>query len=227
MMEIEKKYAPSATVVVCRLSPGETLISEGGALMAMQGPVEVTTSTKQKNSGGIIKGLKRMISGESFFLNHFTATNSAEVWLGTPLPGDIMVHNLIGERLVIAGGGFVACSSGVSIDLQWQGFKSLFSGEGIFWVKASGQGQVVINSFGFIYPIDVDGEYIVDTGHIVAFEETLTFVISKASASWLDAFLSGEGFVCRFKGKGRVWCQSHNPQSYGQELTPYLKPRQK
>ncbi|HPI39690.1 MAG TPA: TIGR00266 family protein [Pseudobdellovibrionaceae bacterium] len=226
-MEIEKKYGPAATIAICKLNAGETLVAEGGAFMAMQGPVDVTTTTRQKGGGGIIKGLKRIFSGESFFLNHFTAKNISEVWLGTPLPGDIMVHELQGDRLVIAGGGFVACESNVQIDLQWQGLKSIFSGEGIFWIKASGQGKVIINSFGFIYPIDVDGEYIVDTGHIVAFEETLNFEISKASKSWIDAFLSGEGFICRFKGKGRVWCQSHNPKSYGQELTPHLKPKQK
>ncbi len=193
--------------------------------MAMQGPVDMSTTTRQKSGGGLIKGIKRLFSGESFFLNHFTARNISEVWLGTPLPGDILVHELKGDRLVISGGGFVACEPSIQIDLEWQGLKSVFSGEGIFWVKAKGSGKVIVNSFGFIYPIDVDGEYIVDTGHIVAFEETLNFEISKASKSWIDAFLSGEGFICRFKGKGRVWCQSHNPRSYGQELTPYLRPK--
>jgi uncharacterized protein (AIM24 family) len=76
-----------------------------------------------------------------------------------------------------------------------------------------------------IYPIEVDGEYIVDTGHIVAFEPSLKFNISKVGESWLSSFLGGEGFVCRFKGKGTVWCQSHNPKSFGSSLGPSLKPR--
>lgn len=226
-MEIETKFSPAATIAICKLSAGESMIAEGGAFMAMKGSFEVTTTTQQKKSGsgGVLKGIKRLLSGESFFLNHFTAFESGEVWLGTPLPGDIMVHELKGEQLIISGGGFVACEPNVEIDLKWQGMKSIFSGENLFWLKAKGMGRVVINSFGFIYPIDVDGEYIVDTGHIVAFEETLEFTISKASVGWLDALLSGEGFICRFKGKGRVWCQSHNPTSYGHELSPYLKPK--
>ena len=83
----------------------------------------------------------------------------------------------------------------------------------------------MLSSFGAIYPVEVDGEYIVDSGHIVAFNETLDFTITKAGKSWIHSFLSGEGLVCKFKGKGTVWCQSHNPGSFGASLTPSLKPR--
>jgi uncharacterized protein (TIGR00266 family) len=141
------------------------------------------------------------------------------------LPGDMLVKKLYGEKLVVAGGALVACDSQVQIELEWQGMKSILSGESLFWIKAKGHGELLLNSLGFIYPVQVDGEYIVDTGHIVAFEETLQFNISTVSKNWFDAFLSGEGFICRFKGKGTVWCQSHNPNSYGQQLTSYLKPR--
>lgn len=224
-MKFEKRYGPAATVTVCHLEQNESLIAESGALLAIKGRVDISTSTKQKSGGGLWKGMKRMLSGESFFLNTFTAHAPSEVWLGTPLPGDILHHELKGDKLVIQGGSYVACTPGVEIDLEWQGLKSLFSGESIFWVKAHGKGTVVVNSFGFIYPIQVNGEYIVDTGHIVAFEETLNFRISKASKSLLHTVLGGEGFVCRFSGKGTVWCQSHSPRSFGYELTPHLRAR--
>jgi len=84
---------------------------------------------------------------------------------------------------------------------------------------------VVINSFGAIYPVAVDGEYIVDTGHIVAFEEGLDFEITKAGGSWISSFLGGEGLVCKFKGTGTVWCQSHNPSGFGGALGPLLPSR--
>ena len=73
--------------------------------------------------------------------------------------------------------------------------------------------------------MDVDGEYIVDSGHIVAFEESLDFTITKAGSSWLHSILGGEGLVCKFRGRGRVWMQSHNPSSFGKHLGPKLKPR--
>lgn len=224
-MRFELQNQPSSTIAVCHLEPKETLVSEGGALMALKGGVSVNTTTHQKGGGGVLSGVKRLLSSESFFLNQYQTNQPAQVWLCSALPGDMLIKKLNGEKLVIAGGSFVACDSNVQIDLEWQGLKSIFSGESLFWIKAKGQGDLLLNSFGFIYPVQVDGEYIVDTGHIVAFEETLQFNISTASKTWLQAYLSGEGFICRFKGKGTVWCQSHNPKSYGKELTSYLKPR--
>ena len=113
----------------------------------------------------------------------------------------------------------------VTVDMSWQGVKSLLSGENIFWLHLTGNGKVLLNSFGAIYPIEIDGDHIVDTGHIVAFQETLNFSISKAGKSWLSSFLGGEGFVCKFTGKGIVWCQSHNSSGFGKILGPLLKPR--
>ena len=84
---------------------------------------------------------------------------------------------------------------------------------------------MILNSFGAVYPIQVNGEYIVDTGHIVAFEESLTYEVSKAGKSWISSFLGGEGLVCKFRGQGTVWCQSHNAGSFGTALGPSLKPR--
>ena len=101
----------------------------------------------------------------------------------------------------------------------------MISKEGLFWLKVKGTGTVVINSFGAIYPIFVDGEHIVDTGHIVAFEETLNFSLTKAGKSWISSILGGEGLVCKFNGKGTVWVQSHNSSSFGSILGSKLKAR--
>jgi uncharacterized protein (TIGR00266 family) len=93
-------------------------------------------------------------------------------------------------------------------------------------IKCSGEGDLWFNSFGGIIEMDITDGYIVDTGHIVAFSETLNFSISKASKSWIGSILGGEGLVCKFQGNGTVWCQSHNPSSFGYSLGPLLKPRQ-
>ena len=195
-------------------------------MIAASGDMGIETTTRQRNKGGIFSAAKRLLSGESFFLNHFTAgANGGVVHLATALPGDMMHCKLDGKKLVIQGGSFVACHPSVEIDLGWQGFKSVFSGESIFWINASGQGDLIVSSFGSIYPIEVSGEYIVDTGHIVAFDESLDFSITKAGKSWINSILGGEGLVCKFHGQGTVWCQSHNPSSFGRALGPSLRPR--
>lgn len=225
-MEIQIEHGPGNSAARLQLAAGETATAEGGAMIAMSGDVSINTSTMSKGSGGLLKGLKRMMSGESFFLNHFTAgSGGGEVWVAATLAGDMMQYDLKNESLIVQGGSFVAAEQGVSIDLGWQGFKSVLSGESMFWVNLKGAGKVVVNSFGAIYPIEVNGEMIVDTGHIVAFNETLSFSITKAGKSWMSSILGGEGLVCKFSGRGTVWCQSHNPTAFGRTVGPKLKPR--
>lgn len=225
-MNIEFVHQPGNTAAKITLAANETLTAESGAMIAMSGDMNITTSTHKKKSGGFLKAAKRLLAGESIFLNHFDAPrDGAELWLGTSLAGDMMTYELDNENLIVQGGSYVACESDVDIDLGWQGFKAIFSGESIFWVHLKGRGKVILSSFGDIYPVEVDGEYIVDTGHIVAFNESLDFSITKAGKSWLHSFLGGEGLVCKFNGKGTVWCQSHNPQSFGKSVRSFLRPR--
>lgn len=225
-MNIEIQHGPGNAAARVRMAAGEHLTAEAGSMIAMSGGLSLTTSTHKRDSGSALKAIKRMFSGESLFLNHYnSAANDSEVWLATTLPGDMMIHELSGNTIIVQSGSFVACEEGIDMDMSWQGMKTLFSGESLFWIKLSGKGKVVLNSFGAIYPIDVQNEVIIDSGHIVAFEDTLTFEISKAGKSWMHSFLGGEGLVCRFKGKGRVWCQSHNPGSFGSTLGNRLKPR--
>jgi uncharacterized protein (TIGR00266 family) len=225
-MQIEIVHGPGNSAAKVTLAGGESCVAEGGAMIAMSGDMAIRTTTHSGGAGGIMAGLKRMVAGESFFVNHFTAgPRGGELYLAATLAGDMAQYELKNETLVVQGSSFVAAEPAVQVSFGWQGFKSLFSGENLVWVHLSGSGKVVFNSFGAIYPVDVDGATIVDTGHIVAFQETLKFSITKAAKSWLSSFLGGEGLVCRFEGRGRVWCQSHNPRGFGFALGRLLKPR--
>ena len=227
-MEYEILARPAASVVKVYLNQGDHFTCEVGSMVAMSTRITVNTTSKTKGgSGGIMKGLKRLFSGESFFLNHFTSQEDGQyIILGSTLMGDLVHHKLDNATLVVQGGSWLASDPDIDIDTTFQGMgKAFFSGEGAFWVKCSGSGDLFLNSFGAIYPVEVDGDYIVDTGHIVAFEDTLNFSIEKAGSSWIGSFLGGEGLVCRFTGKGIVYCQSHNPSNFGYAIGPNLKPR--
>jgi uncharacterized protein (TIGR00266 family) len=226
-MQTEIIHSPGAAAARVILDPGETISTEAGAMIAIGGEVAIETSTHQKGSGGgILKAAKRLLGGESFFLNHYTAgAGGGEVWLAQTLPGDMMKFALEGQTLIVQAGSFVACSAGVGMEVGWQGFKNLFSGESMFWLRIGGTGRLILSSYGAIYPVQVNGEYIVDTGHIVAFDETLNYKLSKAGKSWWSSILGGEGLVCRFQGQGIVWCQSHNEPSFGHTIGPELRPR--
>lgn len=228
-MNYEFLSRPAATVARLNLNAGESLTCEVGAMIAMTTGFEVETTTKKKGSsgGGLGKALKRMFAGESLFLNHFTATAPEQsLVIGPRMLGDVMHFPLTGGSLIVQGSSWLASDTGIDIDATWQGLgKALFSGESIFWLKCSGQGDLFLSSFGAIYEVQVNGEHIVDTGHIVAFEDTLQFSIQKAGSSLIGSFLGGEGLVCRFEGQGRLFCQSHNPPSFGKALGPKLTPR--
>lgn len=225
-MEVELIHRPGNTAAKVSLNVGETITAEAGAMIAMSGNMGITTTTHKKNQKGLFKAAKRMLAGESLFLNHFEPKGkSGEVFFGTSLSGDMMTLELDNESLIVQSGSYLANGEGIDVDLGWQGFKSLFSGESVFWLNLKGSGKIIVSSFGAIYPVKIDGEYIVDSGHIVAFDETLDFSITKAGKSWLHSYLGGEGLVCKFKGTGTVWCQSHNVGSFGQALRPSLRTR--
>ncbi len=220
---------PAMSIAKLSMQAGESITCEVGAMIAMTSGFSVETTSRNKGGGGggIAKGLKRMFAGENFFLNHFTATASDQtLMIGPGLLGDIMHYPLAGSTLIVQGSSWLASAVGIEIDATWQGFgKALFSGEGMFWVKCSGSGDLFLNSFGSIYQVNVNGEYVVDTGHIVAFDDTLQFRIGKAGSSLVGSILGGEGLVCKFSGQGKLYCQSHNPPSFGKLLGPKLKAR--
>ncbi len=225
-MKVEFQHRPGNTAAKITLAVGESVTAESGAMIAMSGNMGITTTTHKKKSGGLFKAAKRLLAGESLFLNHFEPRDKeGEVYIGSNLAGDMMEYELDNESLIVQSGSFIAAEESVDVDMGWQGFKSLFSGESVFWLNISGRGKAVLSSFGAIYPVEVDGEYIVDSGHIVAFNETLDFKITKAGKSWLHSFMGGEGLVCKFSGKGTVWCQSHSPSSFGKILSSSLRQR--
>lgn len=225
-MDVEILHQPDSAIARIILYAGEELVAEAGSMVAMNASINASTTLRKGKGGGILGGLKRIVAGESLFLSVFRSTvTGSELFLAPRFMGDILLYEMNGQELVVQATSYLASASNVDIDLGFQGFKSLFSGESIFWLNISGHGYVLLASFGAIYEVPVNGDYIVDTGHIVAFEKSLSFEITKAGSSWLGAFLGGEGLVCRFKGRGKVYCQTHNPGAFAQAVGSQLPPR--
>ena len=225
-MNVEILHQPDSAIARVTLESGEELVAEAGCMVAMSGYINASTTLRQGKGGGILGGLKRLVAGESLFLSVFRSPKAGgEVFLAPKFMGDILLYQVTAIGLVVQSTSYLASENNVDIELGFQGLKSIFSGESVFWLNVTGNGGVILSSFGAIYEIDVDGEYIVDTGHIVAFEKSLTFEITKAGSSWLGAFLGGEGLVCRFKGQGKIYCQSHNAGAFGSVVGSKLPAR--
>ncbi|MBI3097414.1 MAG: TIGR00266 family protein [Planctomycetes bacterium] len=220
-MEYEVLYRPSYSVARLKLAAGEAVAAESGAMVSMSGGIQLETSTR----GGIFGALKRsVLGGESFFMNTFTAQGTpGELLLAPSLPGDIVCHVLQGRSLMIQSGSYLASHPGVDIDTKWGGAKTFFSREGLFLLKASGAGYVFVSSYGAVHQVSLAaGErYIVDTGHMVAFDETVQYSV-RSVGGLKSTFFSGEGLVCELTGPGTIYLQTRSEDAFLSWLLPRI-----
>ena len=213
-MDIEVRHAPSFGVARCRLSGGEQLKVESGAMMAHS----TGMALEAKMEGGALKSLKRsVLGGESLFVSTFTApATGGWVDVAAKLPGDIRVLELDGSHTwIIERGNWLASDASVAIDTKWSGFKMLAGGEGGFMIHASGAGKAIVGSYGAVETMSLaEGEtVVVDTNHMLAFADTVSFELKRAvEGRSMQSIKSGEGFVFHFTGPGEILVQTRNQQ---------------
>jgi uncharacterized protein (TIGR00266 family) len=206
---------PDFSLLTVQLQQGQKVFAEPSAMASMS----PTLTLKAGLKGGALKSLGRMFGGESLIVNTFTATSGpGEVVFAPGHLGDTQHYRLTGGSLLLQRGAYMANSEGVEINGKWQGAKGFFSGEGLVLLKASGVGDVFFNSYGAILQIDVTNDYYVDTGYVVAFEDTLQYQVQVVpglrGGGFKRLFFSGEGLVCRFSGQGKVWVQTRYSSPY-------------
>jgi uncharacterized protein (TIGR00266 family) len=205
---------PDFGYITVTIPSGEKLKVEAAAMATMDTNIEMKTKLKG--------GFSRFLTGESIFVNEFTARNgSGQIQIAPACPGDVEHVYLNNETIYLQNTAFVASAETVALESKFQGLmKGFFSGEKLFLIKCSGVGDLWFNSYGGIIPIDVEDGYVVDTGHIVAFTEGLDYEITKVGG-YKSLFFSGEGLVCRFRGKGKVWIQTRKIQPFISWVNPF------
>jgi uncharacterized protein (TIGR00266 family) len=222
-MQIQVDYRPAHSLAKIQLQPNESVVAESGAMVGMS-----TNVAMQTQSGGMMSGLKRMFGGESFFRNTFTAQGGpGEVLLAHSLCGDMVTLEMTPAGYYIQSSSYIASTPNVNIETKVGGFKTFFAGEGVFVLQATcqGPGQVLVGAFGGIQELVCDGNLVVDTGHLVAWDAALQYSVGKSGSGWVASFLSGEGLVCNFTGQGRIWIQTRNPSGYGKVVGKLLPTR--
>jgi uncharacterized protein (TIGR00266 family) len=176
----------------------------------------------------LFAGVKRLLAKENFFFSTY-ATNDGqpgEVGLAPTHQGEVFLIDVDPSiNWVCAGGSYLGSSSELRVDTRFEGLKGFVTGESLVFVDVSGSGQLLVSAFGRLVESEVEDSLTIDTGHLVAFEGTLQYSITKAGTSWLQSWLAGEGFVMNFTGRGRILTQSHNPKEFGSVLGRLLPPR--
>ena len=223
-MKSEILYPGAFPMVRVFMDAGESIKAESGAMVGASPTIDV----ESKMEGGLLGALSRkLLTGEKFFFQTLRAARGAgEVLLAPTVPGEIVLFDLDGvNEYLVQKDGFLAGAEGIKIESKVQSLsRGLLGGEGFFILRISGQGQLVLNSFGAIHKIELkpDEEYIVDNAHLVARSATTSYSIERASSGWVSSFTSGEGFVCRFRGPGVVYIQSRNPGGFGNWIRQFI-----
>jgi uncharacterized protein (TIGR00266 family) len=220
-VQIQIDDRPAYAIAKVALDPGEEIVAEGGAMVAMTEGFELETKAR----GGFLKSIARStFGGESFFMNTFRAPGSGgTVRLAPALPGDMRVIELKDDRVMVQSGGFIASSPSLEVETKWGGAKTFFASEGLIMLRVSGSGSLIIAAYGAIEEIELGpGEkFTVDTGHLVTFTQDIGFDVRKVGG-WKSTMFSGEGLVVDLTGPGKLTLQTRSQDAFLGWLIPRL-----
>lgn len=218
-MKYKIRYKPAFATIFVTLEPGERITAEAGAMTSMDGKLTMKTEF----SGGLFSAfLRKFLGGESLFVNVFkNETNQPlTLVLSQGIIGDIEHIDLTQGEICFQPGAYIAHTAGVKMGVRWAGFASLIAGEGLFKLQLSGKGRVFFGAYGGISEKQVQGEFIVDNSHLVAYSPSIKMGIG-LSGGLLGSLTSGEGLVNRLQGNGKIYLQSRSISG----LVSYLRPK--
>ena len=222
-----KIIGETVPAVEVNLNKGESMYTQSGAMSWKTPGIKMETNTK----GGIMKGLGRMLSGDSFFMNTYTAEQDNQtIAFASTVPGAIMSFDLTGTPGLIAQKGAFLCAEpnvNLKVALTKKFSAGLFGGEGFILQDISGSGNVFLEVDGDKVVKDLQpGETIqVDTGNVVAFEKTVKYEIETVKG-FGNIFFGGEGlFLTKLTGPGKVVLQTLNFNDFAGRIIPYIPQR--
>jgi uncharacterized protein (TIGR00266 family) len=212
-VQVRTRHTPSFGVARLLLAPAEPVQVASGAMLATSYGVAV----EARAQGGLLKSFARAaFGGESAFVTTYTAPQQGGwVDVAPNLPGDLNVIELDGRNgWCVTRGCWLASASTAVMATQWSGFKNLFGGEGGFLTHVSGQGPLVVSCYGALDVVTLQpGEFVtIDTGHVVAYADTVQTRLRQINQGMVQSLKSGEGLVFDFAGPGQVLTQTRNPR---------------
>ncbi len=212
--------APSFAYLHVDLEPGESVVAESDAMSSMAADLGMLATL----NGGFFSGLaKKFLAGESLFVNTFTNGTSGprRVTLVQGTPGNMKEVQLNGTTLCLQPGAYVASTAGLALGLRWAGLVSGLAREGFFKLTVTGTGTLWYGAYGEMLERQVEGEYIVDTSHLVAYEPQMKLKLQLAGGIFSSLF-GGEGFVTRVEGKGKIVIQTRSLSGLANWLNPRI-----
>jgi uncharacterized protein (TIGR00266 family) len=209
-------------LALVELEAEQAISAEAGAMVSMSSNIDLHSEMK----GGVIGALKRFGGGESAFVSTFTAKGGpGEVTFAPGAPGDVVGIEMRNQAFYVQSSSYMAGDVSLNVETKFGGMKSFFGGEGLFLLHITGDGLLLVSSFGAIHrkTLRAGETYVVDTGHLVAWEASMNYELRKAAKSgFFRSFLSGEGLVAEFQGPGEILIQTRNLRAFAGLLKPFF-----
>lgn len=214
-------HAPAFSTLRLDMAEGESIHAQPGSMQAMTPGfhIDVKAGLHMGGKRGMLGGMRSLFGGENFFTVIYKAKRDDQhLMLAPEQMGDIRAIEVTPDTgLKLARGAFLACSPELTFDLHNAGMQGVLATRGLFFLKTVGSGMLFLSSYGGIVEQNLaEGErFVLDNRNIVAFTDTMPFESVVLTKSIKDSFLSGEGFVVRFTGPGKVIYQTRARPSLG------------
>jgi len=215
---------PFYSSLIITLTLHQSLLVEASQVTAMDSSIVFIANLQD----GLLKKLTNFLGKEILFINQFSAEEKpGKIFLSPGLPGNIHHYYLTPKTgILLQSSCFIACMPTVQIDIKFSGMADFFSNESTCLLRMIGSGDLWFSSYGGILEIAVKDHYLINTGYIVAFEETLHYEVQAIAELAINPsktkYYGGQGLVCRFKGEGKIWIQLRQGNSFLNFLEPSL-----
>lgn len=216
-------FGGNLPAVSIRLDPGESIYTQSGGMVWMDGGVAMDTNMR----GGLGKGIGRLLSGDSLFMATYTAvTSDQEITIASTFPGSIADIELSGNSIIAQKSAFLCAQPTVSLSAHVvRGLGAgLFGGEGFILQRLTGYGRVFLEIDGSLVErtLAPSQKIKVDTGNVAAFEESVGYQIETVKG-FKNILFGGEGlFLTTLTGPGKVWLQTMTLPSFAKQLLPFI-----
>ena len=218
-------HGPAFSALRLELEEGSCVLAQPGSMLAMTPGFDVDVRAGLHMAGGgsgvgaFTGGVRSLFGGESFFTVVYSAKRPGQhLVLAPDHMGEILAVDVAGDDgMMVARGAFLACTPGLGFVLHNAGLQGMLATRGLFFLRTEGSGRLFINGHGGIVEevLGAGERFVVDNRHVVAFSVGMVFESVVLAASLKDSLLSGEGFVVRFTGPGRVLYQTRARPSTG------------
>lgn len=219
-MDFIIKHSPVFSVLEIQLNEAESVVAQPNSMLSMTAGITLRAKAGHggtKSGAGWMGGMKSMLGGESFFTAEFYAKRDGQtLTLAPDSYGDILTIPLAGAGgYYLTRGSYLSNVGPCELKVKYGGVKGFMAKTGLFLLHAAGEGTVFCQTYGAIVVRDLAAEekFFVDNKFVVAFSDTITYQLVKATESVKDSLLSGEGLINRFTGPGKVFYQTRGKPS--------------